>query len=130
MRNPPKISPVKRNAFKDWWEDIVYDGSKLFALFILLVITVSGIVIRICDIATTMTTTESAQVSAIGIRGITVEYEGRYGEGATATLNTDDPSQFTVGDTIDIQVKDSYIRIKPRVTLVGFDAIEGGEDMR
>lgn len=51
------------------------------------------------------TYTTQATVTAVGYKGVTVEYKGKYGEDLTKEVDVDDVSEYQIGDTVTIKIK-------------------------
>lgn len=100
----------KTSEFKAIFKDFI--TSDYFFVFILLIVFIGGIILAFVlppHIAPAYTV--QANVTAVGYKGVTVEYLGEYGKAEKRTVDVDDVSEFQEGDTVTIEIKAWQVKV-------------------
>lgn len=105
MMFPQEKESTNFSALKEFFEDY---GFYLLLSVILIVGIILGIALPI-HFAPTHTT--QATITAVGYKGITVEYKGEYGQDRTRKINVDDVTEYQIGDTVTIEIKALNVEI-------------------
>lgn len=57
------------------------------------------------------TYTTPGTVTAVGYKGVTVEYKGEYGQDLKKEINVDNVTEYQIGDTVTIEIKALNVEI-------------------
>lgn len=100
------IKKSKISAFKKFFKD------DYFFYILISVILVAGITLLIVlPLHFTPTHTTQANVTAVGYKGVTIEYRSGYGQVVTKKVNVDDVSEYQIGDIVTIEIKGLIVKI-------------------
>ena len=99
-----KIKNAKLSALRFFTEYGIY-------ILIVVVAFVCLTLVVVLPIYFTPTYTTQATVTAVGYKGVTVEYKGEYGQDLKEKINVDDVTEYQIGDTVTIEIKALNVEI-------------------
>ena len=91
----------KLSALKDWLDDILPVFGAVFVAAVVICMLTFPLLFGPTD-------TTQATVTAVGYKGVTVEYKSEYGQDVIKKINVDDASGYQIGDTVTIEIKDRF----------------------
>ena len=80
-------------------------------ILIAVVMVICLTLVVVLPIYFTPTYTTQATVTAVGYKGVTVEYKSEYGQSRTRKINVDDVIEYQIGDTVTIEIKAFNVEI-------------------
>lgn len=108
MRVSKEVNIMKKSklsATKEFFEEYGF----YILLYVLLVVGI--ILVIVLPLCLSPTNYTQGTVTAVGYKGVMVEYKGEYGQDCTKKVNVDDVSEYQIGDTVTIEIKGLNVKI-------------------
>lgn len=105
MTFPQKKESTKLSLLKEFFK---YYGLEILIIAIYAVAIILAIVLPKHFVPTHTT---QGTVTAVGYKGVTVEYKGEYGQNSTKEINVDDVTKYQIGDAVTIKISTIEVEI-------------------
>lgn len=97
-----EVNVMNKSKFSSIKEFFVEYGVYILLVVVTVICLTLAVVLPIC---LTPTYTTQATVTAVGYKGVTVEYKSAYGQDRTKKINVDDVTEYQIGDIVNIEIK-------------------------
>lgn len=103
-----EVNVMKKSKFSSIKEFFIEYGINILIVVVTLICLTLVVVL---PIRLTPAYTTQATVTAVGYKGITVEYKSGYGQKRTKKIDVDDVTEYQIGDTVTIEIKALNVEI-------------------
>lgn len=97
-----EVNVMNNSKFSSIKEFFIEHGINILIVVVTLICLTLVIVL---PIRLTPAYTTRATVTAVGYKGVTVEYKSGYGQKRTKKVDVDDASEYQIGDIVNIEIK-------------------------